>query len=131
MAVEDGAALAEALDHINTISELGSTLKLFEEIRTKRTGQMQEASLINGVILHFPDGPEQEARDAAMQAEVHGHSLRESPNQWSDPTTADWAYGYDAVQAMNEAFFDATQVGHTASKNGDANGLPKPLNSTF
>jgi len=61
---------------------------------------MQQASLINGRILHFADGPEQEARDRGMRAEVEGRKVWESPNQWSDPTTAGWAYGYDAEAAV-------------------------------
>lgn len=100
MAVEDGAALAEALSHATSADDLSKVLGVFERVRAQRSGQMQQASLINGTLWHFADGPEQEARDLAMQPEVLGQPFEESPNQWSDPVTQEWAYGYDAVEAI-------------------------------
>lgn len=100
MAVEDGAALAEALSHARSIEDLPHVLHAFQDVRVERAGQMQQASLINGKIWHFADGPEQEARDLAMRPEVLGLPFEESPNQWSDPETQNWAYGYDAVEAV-------------------------------
>jgi salicylate hydroxylase len=106
MAVEDGAALAESLSHVYSLSdsELGKALGIFQSVRVLRSSQMQEASLVNGTIWHFPDGVEQQARDAAMRPEVEGRHFIESPNQWSDPVTQSWAYGYDAVEAIREAW---------------------------
>src|SRR4051812_9075987 len=66
MAVEDGAALAEALNHAHSVDDIIPVLNVYQEVRIKRSSQMQQASLVNGVVWHFPDGPEQEARDAAM-----------------------------------------------------------------
>ncbi|KAF2440456.1 salicylate hydroxylase [Karstenula rhodostoma CBS 690.94] len=103
MAVEDGAALAEILSLIESPSELRSALQVFERHRILRTGQMQEASLVNGKLWHFADGPEQEARDAAMRSKVAG-DVEESPNQFSDPVTAQWTYGYDAEVEIREAW---------------------------
>jgi salicylate hydroxylase len=102
MAVEDGAALAEVLSLIETPSQMQSALEVFEEVRMLRTGQMQEASLVNGKLWHFPDGPEQQARDAAMRAEVEGRAFAQSANQWSDPVTQRWAYGYDAEEEVRK-----------------------------
>ena len=103
MAVEDGAALAEALSHARSVEDLPHLLSVYEEVRATRCGQMQQASLINGKIWHFADGPKQEARDLAMRPEVLGLSFEESPNQWSDPETQKWAYGYEAVEAIASA----------------------------
>lgn len=103
MAVEDGAALAEALSLARNIEEIPGVLSAFEAVRIQRAGQMQQASLINGKIWHFADGPEQEARDLAMRPEVLGLNFTESPNQWSDPTTQEWAYNYDAVEEVAAA----------------------------
>ena len=64
---------------------------------------MQQASLVNGKIFHFPDGAQQRARDAGMQNEVLEKPFSKSPNQWSDPITQKWAYGYDAVEEMTRA----------------------------
>jgi salicylate hydroxylase len=102
MAVEDGAALAEALSDVTIVGDLTSTLKKFENVRLQRASQMQQASLMNGMLWHFPDGPIQEARDAAMRPEVEGRQFNQSPNQWSDPATQTWAYGYNAADEMRE-----------------------------
>jgi salicylate hydroxylase len=61
---------------------------------------MQEASLLNSKLWHFPDGPIQQARDEAMRPEVEGHPFSHSPNQWSDPATQMWCYGYGFVEEL-------------------------------
>jgi salicylate hydroxylase len=104
MAVEDGAALAEAIDQISDVGDLPEALHLWETVRTLRTSQMQEASLINGRLWHFPDGPSQQARDEAMLPEVEGKHFVTSANQWSDPTTQRWCYGYDAELEIRSAW---------------------------
>lgn len=104
MAVEDGAALAESLSNVTGMQDLKSALKIFQDVRIKRACQMQQASLLNGMLWHFPDGQIQEARDAAMRPEVEGCEFDQSPNQWSDPETQAWAYGYDAVEEIRDAF---------------------------
>lgn len=75
IAVEDGAALATALSLITDASEIPAALKIFEKERMKRAGQMQQASLLNGKLWHFPDGPEQQMRDKYMKPEVEGKSF--------------------------------------------------------
>ncbi|KAJ5037143.1 hypothetical protein J3E74DRAFT_278698 [Bipolaris maydis] len=104
MAVEDGAALAVVLNKITSLEQLPFALQLFEKERMKRCGDMQNASTVNGYIWHFPDGPEQVARDSAMSAEVAGLPFTSSANQWSDPVTQWWAYGYDAESSMEEVW---------------------------
>lgn len=104
MAVEDGAALGEILSHVTSHEELPSAIKLFEKIRMERSYQMQEASLLNGKLWHFPDGPLQRARDEGMRPEVERKHFIESPNQWSDPVTQHWSYGHDAEEAAREAW---------------------------
>lgn len=103
MAVEDAAALGEALSHAHSRKEIPTVLAVFEKVRAQRASQMQQASAINGKLWHFADGPEQEARDRSMQDEVQGKPIRESANQWSDPTTQAWAYGYDTVGEIRRA----------------------------
>ena len=113
MAVEDGAALAEILSSIESKDQLAIATRVFEKERIRRTSQMQQASAINGKLWHFADGPEQKARDEAMRPEVEGRCFLESPNQWSDPITANWCYGYDAEKEMARAW---EQHKSTASK---------------
>lgn len=104
MAVEDGVALAQALTHLASRADLPGVLSIFETVRIERTSQMQEASLLNGQLWHFPDGPLQQARDAAMVPETQGVTFSHSPNQWSDPATQMWCYGYDSEREIDEAF---------------------------
>ena len=102
MAVEDGAAIAAVLSLVETAEELPTALKVFETVRIKRSSQMQAASMLNGKLWHFADGPEQRARDESMRPEVEGKSFSWSVNQWSDPVTQWWAYGYDAEQEVEK-----------------------------
>jgi salicylate hydroxylase len=81
MAVEDGTALAVVINNIRSIDELKFALNVFQSERRSRTSLMQEASMVNSMIWHFADGPEQRERDAAMQPEVQGRSFQSSPNQ--------------------------------------------------
>ncbi|KAJ5657186.1 uncharacterized protein N7484_000835 [Penicillium longicatenatum] len=104
MAVEDGLALSRSLSKIQYEDQLAECLSVFEKVRMHRAGQMQEASLLNSHLWHFADGPLQEARDAAMVPEVKGLSFSHSPNQWSDPATQMWCYGYDTEKAIDEAW---------------------------
>ena len=114
MAVEDAAAFAAALSHVNSESNpqysLSRAMGVFESVRTKRSNQMQQASLINGKLWHLRDGPEQHARDEAMRPEVIGEKFETSPNQWSDPVTQAWAYGYDAAKEIELAFKKAADI---------------------
>lgn len=117
MAVEDGAALAEALDLAEDRKDVAKLLRLWNGVRVQRCCQMQEASSINGKLWHFADGPEQEARDAAMKWEVNEGRItngcysnasavrrRKSPNQWSDHKTAMWCFGYDAEEEIRRCY---------------------------
>lgn len=104
MAVEDAAALAEALDLVDRKEHVPRTLQLWQSVRMRRAGQMQQASLVNGTLWHFEDGPEQRARDRGMRQEVEGKPFVRSPNQWSDPTTQRWCYSYDAEKEIRVAW---------------------------
>src|SRR5437763_4410273 len=43
MAVEDGAALAEALRHAYSTDDIAPALKVYQDVRIQRTSQMQQA----------------------------------------------------------------------------------------
>ncbi|KAK5189022.1 hypothetical protein LTR99_011152 [Exophiala xenobiotica] len=98
MAVEDAATLAECLKRLHSKDELRHAVDMYERLRIPRCKLVQEASLLHGYLLHYPDGPLQHARDAAMRLEVEGKHFIASPNQWSDPTTQLWCYTYDPVE---------------------------------
>ncbi|HTR86359.1 MAG TPA: FAD-dependent monooxygenase [Reyranella sp.] len=64
--IEDGATLAALL--AATPDEIPTVLRRYEEIRKPRATRLQQASAANRTRFHLPDGPDQEARDAAMAA---------------------------------------------------------------
>lgn len=101
MAVEDAASMAEVLRNLSSMNDLAEVLDKWKAVRQPRVTQVQEASWCHGLILHFPDGPLQKARDQALEAELGPNPFTESPNQWSDPKTTQWAYDYNPVQAIN------------------------------
>ncbi|KAH7048322.1 hypothetical protein B0J12DRAFT_111221 [Macrophomina phaseolina] len=111
-AVEDAASLATLVSSISSYSQLPAALRVFEQLRISRAGQVQQASFVNGRIFHFPDGPEQQARDAAMRAEAEGKHYLHSPNGLCDPTTQIWLYGHDAEAEAMEAW--KIEMGETA-----------------
>jgi salicylate hydroxylase len=104
MAVEDGVALACSLSQINSKRDINQALETFEQVRMERAGKMQEASLLNGKLWHFADGPLQRARDAAMEPETRGEPFSHSPNQWSDPARQMWAYHYDTEAEIDRVW---------------------------
>ena len=123
IAVEDGAALAEALDVITSVDEIPEALRVWEAVRIERSSQMQQASQLNGKLWHFADGPEQQARDAAMRPEVDGRQFISSPNQWSDPTTQRWCFGYDAEAEVWKAWSRSKLKSHSCLDNAASNGF--------
>jgi salicylate hydroxylase len=86
--IEDAAVLAACLASGPYDSE--RALRRYEALRIGRTTRLQEESRRRERINHLPDGPEQQARDAAMQN--------------SDPLVrSGWIYGYDAEAAVRGA----------------------------
>jgi salicylate hydroxylase len=61
--IEDGAALASLL---KAMDDVPAVLRRYEDIRKPRATRLQQASAANRTRFHLPDGPEQQARDAAM-----------------------------------------------------------------
>ncbi|MGY1707466.1 FAD-dependent monooxygenase [Geodermatophilus sp. SYSU D00697] len=84
-AVEDAAALAVCLAG----SSVADGLARYEAVRVPRGTRVQEASRGRRAHHHLPDGPEQQARDAAFAGD--------------DPLAHNaWLYGYDAEAAAQE-----------------------------
>jgi salicylate hydroxylase len=81
-AIEDGATLTSLLAAGGDPAE---TLRRYEQLRLPRVTRLQQMSRANKIRYHMPDGPEQEARDAALTA------TRERA-----PETMQWLFGFDA-----------------------------------
>ncbi|MHB6905649.1 FAD-dependent oxidoreductase [Streptomyces sp. DB-54] len=65
-AMEDAAVLAEELGAV-TVPGVPDALRRYVDRRAKHAGMVQEASLQNKTFYHYPDGPEQQARDARLR----------------------------------------------------------------
>ncbi|WP_431873548.1 FAD-dependent monooxygenase [Amycolatopsis sacchari] len=79
-AIEDGAALAAALD-----GDLAPALARYEARRRPHTARIQRRSWDNNVDYHLPDGPAQRRRDAALAA-----------GEGMNVESLSWIYGNDA-----------------------------------
>ena len=96
-ALEDGVALTTCLQQSGDIA---AALARYERLRKPRTAHVQSLATANKTRFHLPDGPEQQARDAAMAAGGTDWSLR----------TIGWLYGYDAVAAMQSGALGLPEV---------------------
>jgi salicylate hydroxylase len=108
MAVEDASALVATLSHLKDINDLPLAISNWTTVRKSRTEMVHEASFAHGLVLHLEDGPVQIARDEAMKPDIQGTNVTESPNQWTDPTVAQWAYNYDAATEIHR-FWEEVQ----------------------
>ncbi|MEV6489126.1 FAD-dependent monooxygenase [Actinoplanes sp. NPDC051633] len=86
-AIEDAFVLASCLSGAGR-GDLPDALLRYEAIRRGRSARVQELSRVNGHRFHLPDGPDQRARDTAMQS-----SFGISPE-------IDWLYGHDPLVAV-------------------------------
>jgi salicylate hydroxylase len=87
-AIEDAAALAVHLSDAGRSIE--EALARYEALRAPRTARVQEASRARRDHHHLSDGPEQQARDAALAAD--------------DPLAHNnWLYSYDAEDEARRA----------------------------
>jgi len=100
--MEDAAFLAKCIEAVvhGKIS-LREAINLYEQERMPKAWAKQQVSFLNGAIWHLPDGPEQQARDAAMAPELEGKYFIKSSNLYGDPQTVLDVYGYD-VEAHAE-----------------------------
>jgi salicylate hydroxylase len=81
--IEDAAVLARCL--AGSLDDPEQALKQYESARIERTTRLQQVSRARRDINHLPDGPEQQARDAALAG--------------SDPLVSNgWIYGHDAEE---------------------------------
>ncbi|KAL4739426.1 hypothetical protein BDV11DRAFT_170094 [Aspergillus similis] len=102
-AVEDAAALGVLLSDITSKTEIPLALQAYEKSRKERAETVQQSGSTNRITLHFPDGPEQEARDEQFRASLKGGS---NPDKWTDRQTQEFLWGWDAEKAALETWED-------------------------
>ncbi|KAI1324931.1 salicylate hydroxylase [Xylariaceae sp. FL0255] len=95
--MEDGAFLGKCLGKVASGDiRIDEAVTIYEKERMPKAYEKQQVSFLNGAIWHLPDGPKQEARDAAMAPELAGKYYVRSSNLYGDPRTVLSVYGYDA-----------------------------------
>lgn len=95
--MEDGAYLARCLQAvIKGQMSVADAVGLYEKGRMPKASYKQQVSYLNGWLWHLPNGPAQQARDKAMEAELTGEVPIRSPNLYGDPGSVLECYGYDA-----------------------------------
>jgi salicylate hydroxylase len=82
-AIEDAAALARCLSE--TSADISAALARYEAARRPHTAKIQRMSWDNNTFYHLPDGPEQAARDEALQGAATESGL----------AALRWIYGND------------------------------------
>ncbi|KIW21199.1 hypothetical protein PV08_01779 [Exophiala spinifera] len=113
--MEDGAFLGRCIAKV-VEGKMGidRAVSIYEEERQPKAYQKQQISFLNGAIWHLPDGPEQQARDSAMAAELEGKYFVRSSNLYGDPQTVLEVYGYDAEShaetALNKYFNNGREL---------------------
>lgn len=108
--MEDGAFLAKCIAQVvQGKLPLEEAVRIYEEERMPKAFAKQQVSFLNGAIWQLPDGPEQDARDKAMEPELEGRYTVRSSNLYGDPRTVLEVYGYDAeahAEAALEKYLD-------------------------
>jgi salicylate hydroxylase len=97
-AMEDAAVLAEELGRV-TADGVEGALRRYVDRRAKHAGMVQDASLRNKTFYRFPDGPEQQARDAKLRRRFDGESDVSYDWLWSgtpldDPDLGAFSYQF-------------------------------------
>lgn len=85
--IEDGATLAVCLSQA-TPQTVPDALRRYESLGLPRASRVHSLSEINKTRFHLPDGPAQQARDAAMARGTTDFS----------PKAVAWLYEYDATR---------------------------------
>ena len=84
-AIEDAAVLANCLEGVDAPGPaVHAALQRYEILRRERTARVQRQSWENRIVYHLPDGPEQQARDAAFAGAGGGAPM-------------DWLYDHDPL----------------------------------
>lgn len=123
MAMEDAAALGEALFRLRTLEDLPRLTSLYEKFRKPRIARVSTIAQSNGKSWTLPDGPEQADRDCRFRriTDDYLHEMRDRgcekiaerlkvpanmDAKWPQPEVLMWLYGYDVNKAFN-SFMDS------------------------
>lgn len=100
-AVEDGAVIGALLERIESQSQIGDIITIFERLRKDRTTHVVKGSTALRDIFHMVDGQRQQERDRQL---TQDEPFEGYPNRWADPVFQEWLFGYDAFVEVDKAW---------------------------
>ena len=118
------------LSLITSKDQIPVALQAYEKSRKQRAEIVQQSGTENRRTLHFPDGPEQQARDEQFRAPKTAGS---NPDRWSDHETQRFLWGWDAEKAAldtwNGRLYVLCLIGLNADVDADLHKGSHPLNN--
>ncbi|KAF7345531.1 FAD-binding-3 domain-containing protein [Mycena venus] len=100
-AIEDGVVLAVVLSKLTDMSDIHTSLLVYEHLRKARAEFLVEQAAASGRDLHLTDPAAQAARDEAFRQVKHGGP---NPDKWLDRTVQDFVYGFDCVDDAEKRY---------------------------
>jgi salicylate hydroxylase len=70
--VEDAGVLSLAINNVTPSRPVSTMLKAYELSRKERAESVPDKAETTRVVLHYPDGPEQQARDDKFRTVAQG-----------------------------------------------------------
>ena len=106
--LEDAAVFAECF---SLTDDIPFALSMYETSRKERAERIQQSASDVSNVIHLPDGPQQEARDARYMAKSQSHQS----DKYVDADWQDFMYGVDVVQELRQKWNElAAGRGETA-----------------
>lgn len=105
-AIEDAAVLGVVLCRIPDTSSqsINKALQVYELVRKERAETLVALAAQSGKDLHLGAGAAKEERDQMFAALRASGGKGKVPDRWADADVQKMIYGFDCIQAANEAF---------------------------
>jgi salicylate hydroxylase len=101
MGIEDSAILGGLLEEFPSAADLPQTLKMYEQLRIKRSAKVASASIESRYFTQMPDGEKQRDRDEYLLS--HPGIAKGHRNIRSQKEFLDELFGYDAYKELAKA----------------------------
>lgn len=100
-AIEDAGVLCLALNKVSQPADIPCLLKTYELARKSRAETVASTAGATRKVLHFHDGPEQQARDGKFKSVAAGG---ENPDLLGDAKAQSFLWGYDPEKNFQDHF---------------------------